>query len=267
MKKALILGIIAPTLATGLAHGAITTFGSDNDGLGGFTNSAETGTESWTVPAGSVNYAFGVDLTDEAHTASLLKSFTLDKSAGNAYKIGGVLDLTAGYGDDNNRIGILLFNTTATQTADGGGGLWLRVNTDDGNSIQIVNGIAGTLVSNSVNHSYNPGDQWIGQTITFAADLTFKNDGVNDLFDIAFKLTDGNSNEYDVTASDLLVSDYAGTHFGFASKWRQRGSTTSERNAPAEFDYRSFELTLIPEPSSAMLTGLLGAVALLRRRR
>lgn len=46
MKKTLLIGIIAPALSTGLAHGATTTFGSDNDGLGGFTNSAETGTES-----------------------------------------------------------------------------------------------------------------------------------------------------------------------------------------------------------------------------
>lgn len=209
-----------------------------------------------------MNYAFGVDLTDEAHTASLLKSFTHAKSPGTAYTIQWVVDLTAGYGDDNNRMGILLFNTTTTQTADGGGGLFLRVNTDDNNSIDIRNGINGALLSNSVNHSYNPGDQWIGQTLTFTADLTFENDGVDDRFDIAFTLTDSNSNTYNVEAADLLVSDYTGTHFGFASKWRQRGTTSSDRNAPAEFDYQSFEVTLIPEPSSAMLAGLLGAVAL-----
>lgn len=238
---------------TSFASGNETLFGSNGDGFGGLTPNVATGTEVWSLSADTLNYAFGVVGTDEAHTSSLLQELTLDKSAGSSYTIEGVVDFTGGYGDDNNRIVLLLFNQAASQTSDGGGGLYLRLNTDDNNTLAIVSGISGTVLA-STNPGINPGDIWVGQTLTFTVDLTFKSDGVNDLFDVSLTLTDGNNIEYATTATDLLVSTYTGTYFGFANKLRQRGSDISNRNVPMELDYRRFSVIGTTPPTAAPFT-------------
>jgi hypothetical protein len=245
-----LLGLLAVTAS---ASAQETVFGTDNDGFGGFTSSTTAGTEVWSETADSVNYAFGVLDTDEQRTASLLQSIILDKSEGKEYSIEGVVDLTAGYGDDNNRIGILLFNLADSQTADGGGGLWMRLNTDNNETITIDPGINGTAIASTAT-GVGAGDTWIGQTLMFNVTLTFKNDGTDDRFDVSFTLTDGNDVEYTVAASDLLVSDYPGTYCGFATKWRQRGDNASNRNVPVVLDYRSFSIADVSPPTAGPFT-------------
>lgn len=249
-SKLTISGIIALSLTLGASWGSaagindVITFGSANDGYGGFTTPPPTGTEVWSLTANSVRYAYGTLGVDESHTASLLKSYTLDRSNGKAYKIEGVVTLTDGYGDDNNRIGILLFNSTDNQTADGGGGLYLRLNTDDNKTVEIRSGINGTTLA-SVASGVNPGDQWIGQTLTCTADCIFTNSDI----DVTFTLTGATTN-YTLNAV-VPAATYTGTYFGFASKWRQRGSSTNPTlNVPPIFDYESFSMVqqgLVPD--------------------
>ena len=218
------------------SYGATITFGSNHDGYGGFGSSAATGTEVWSLTTNSVKYAFGLPATDEGHTASLLKSYSLDRSDGATYTIEGVVDLTDGYGDDNNRIGLLLFNTTPTQTGDGGG-LYLRLNTD-GNGIAINNGINGVGLASANATGGILGDSWIGTIIKFTADLVFTNIAGTNKIDLSYTFTDQDNN-VDTLSAQVDAAGYTGTYFGFVSKWRQRGDGGS-RDTPPVLDYKSF---------------------------
>lgn len=229
-----------PQLGPGL-----TVFGSDNNGFGGFTTSAETNGQVWTETTDSVHYAFDSVSTN---IASLLKSYTLDRSSGSTYTIEGVVDLTDGYGDDNNRMGILLFNNNATQTSNGGGGLYLRLNAD-GAGLGIYTGVSGSaLASTNATGSFS-GDSWIGTTITFKADIEFSGANIN----VDFTFMD-QSGHQDTMSATVSAANYTGTYFGFASKWRNRGVSSSNKDVPPDFDYRSF-LVMDTRPPSAP-TGL-----------
>ncbi|OVE76320.1 hypothetical protein BVX97_01425 [bacterium E08(2017)] len=246
----------AEVSATPDAQKLITIFGSNDDGFGAFAGAKSDGsTEVWSLTTNSARYVFGVLAVDEQRTASLLDDFSFDRSAGASYRLEGVLDLTAGYGDDNNRIGLLLFNTNATQTANGGGGLYLRLNTDDNSDVGIVDGIAGTGLSSTAT-AVTPGDIWVGQTLTFEAEMTFTNVAGTDKIDITFTLTDSNAVEY-TTSTQVAADNYPGTYFGFATKWRQRGDDVSNRNVPPVIDYKSFSFTDTAPPSAP--TGLLAS--------
>ena len=78
-----------------------------------------------------------------------------------------------------------------------------------------------------------------GNPVTFAADVTFT-DAVN--MDVVFSFTDPNGI---VTTHSKTVAqaDYAGTYFGFATKARNRGVSSSNRNAPFIMNYKSFRVT------------------------
>jgi fibronectin type 3 domain-containing protein len=218
------------------SYGPKIIFGTNHDGDGGFGYPGAAGTELWTLTADSVNYAFGTLNVDEAHTTSLLKSYTLDRSDGTTYTIEGVVDLTDGYGDDNNRIGVMLFNPTSTQTDDGGG-LYLQLNTD-GKEFSIREGLNGTaLATASASGSYS-GDSWIGTTINFSADVLFTNIAGTDKIDVDFTFTDQNNNT-DTISAQVDAANYTDTYCGFVTKWRQRGDDPTQ-NTPPEMDYRSF---------------------------
>lgn len=252
-RKLTVSGIIALSLMLGAswasAAGLSETnlFGSANDGYGGFTTPPPAGTEVWSLTANSVRYAFGTLGVGEGKTTTLLKSYSLDRSNGKAYKIEGVVTLTAGYGDDNNRIGMLLFKSTDTQTADGGDGLWLRLNADDNQTVTIEPGINGAAIT-SMQSGVIPGDLWIGQTLTYTADCVFTNAGGTDSIDVTFKLAGATTN-YTLNAV-VPAASYTGTYFGFGTKWRQRGTASSGRDAPPIFDYKTFSVVqqgLVPD--------------------
>jgi hypothetical protein len=272
---ALILAAVFGFAISGTAQNETIIFGSNDDGNGGFTPSAETGTESWTLGTDSYNYTFGSTSNptasgdgpnDEGNTASLLKQYTLDRSVGSSYTFEGVVDLADGYGDDNNRIGMLLFNDTSTQTSDGGGGMYFVLNTDNNDHVGIRSGINGGDLDIG-NHSVSPGDDWIGDTLTYTASIEFTNNGVDDEIDVSFDLVGATNGSLGTFTTTVLATDYTGTYFGFASKWRSRNTLDSERNAVANFDYQSF--SVIPEPSSiALFLVAIGAgiIGLKRRR-
>ena len=198
----------AEASATPQSFQPVTIFGTDEDRFGGFGSSAEDGTEAWALTADSARYAFGTPGSDERYIASLLKAYAFDRAVGRSYTIEGVVDLTEGYGDDNNRIGILLFNANETQTADGGG-LYLRLNTDDDKRIKITDGINGTALA-SVGTGVTNGDSWIGQTLTFTADLAFTEVSGTEKIDIDFTLTDGNQTTTTLAAQVDAASYPAG---------------------------------------------------------
>lgn len=217
------------------APSAARLFGSDFNGFDGMLPSPSTGTEAWSLTADSVHYAFGLVGRDEAHIASLLKAYTLDRSE-ITYAIEGVLDFTDGYGDDNNRIGLLLFNDTESQTSDGGGGLYLRLHTDPG-TISIMDGINGsTLASITPSGAYS-GDGWVGTTLKFTVQIAFANERMA----VTFTFTDQDGVEDSVYA-EVDAADYPGNYFGFATKIRNRASSFSNRDVPPVLNYRRFSI-------------------------
>jgi hypothetical protein len=217
------------------AASAARLFGSDFDGFNGFTASPPTGTEAWSLTADSVHYAFGMLGADEAHTASLLKAYPLDRSEGS-YRMEGVVSFTDGYGDDNNRIGLLLFNETDSQTADGGGGLYLRLHTDSG-TLSIRDGINGADLASVTPSGAYSGDSWVGTTLTYTALIAF----TGDLVDVTFIFTDQDG-VVDSLNAQVPSADYPGEYFGFATKIRNRGSVSSNRDVPPILNYRSFSM-------------------------
>jgi hypothetical protein len=257
MKKTLILGIIAPTLATGLAHGATTVFGSDNDGFGGFAaNTADADNTSWT------NETTGVLFTNDGAgnagfvNTSLLKEFILDRNNGSSYTITGTVDLQSTYAADNNRIGMSIFSTS-TDLAAADTGLSLQVNLGNG-QMRIVNGVNGSEITSTALSGVTA-TELIGQTITYTTVILFTGTDI----DVDFTLSSP-VNSYTQTISGTVdAASFTGENFGFGTRARVRGTDT--RTAPFIYEAKSF--SVIPEPSSAMLTGLLGAFALLRRRR
>src|SRR6056297_3478850 len=95
IKKLVVMFVI--TSCFGLYGARADVFGMANEGYGGFTYSPVSDTEVWALEEDSARYAFGIVGTDEAHIASLLKSYDLDRSEGQSYTIEGVLNFTEGY--------------------------------------------------------------------------------------------------------------------------------------------------------------------------
>jgi len=267
MKKKLLPYLIAPTLTIGLAHGATTLFGSDNEGLGGFTQSSlETG-GAWDTNPDSVGFT---QINDSLNNNSFLKEYILDRSVGNSYEINGTLTWSA-EADRNNRQGIYLFGDVPDLTAVGppagpqqneAGAISFLLNADVRQilvSQGIDNGVIGTPVT--VTNAPTTNTYFTDQVLTFRAEIDFVNNGGIDQIEMAFTLFDSFVGSDTTPYSSVVTvdaADYTGNYFGFAGRTRDDGGGDSIAN------YNSF--SVIPEPSSAMLAGLLGTMALLRRR-
>ena len=263
-------------------------FGSNNDGFGGFTHSPSSSTEVWTELTDSVQYR---NTNLGTANSSLLKSIVLDRTPGTSYTITGVVKLTNGYADDNNRIGMYFFGDSAVvPNEDEAGALGLIFNTDDsstggppGNNAQdnlaIRVGIDNTTLAGPVlrTQADTPTDtryaqDLFGTEITFTTDISFV--GANIEIDASMMTENG-----DVTTIPTLTvaaADYTGDYFGFVTRARARyyadgvEGSPEGRNLPWVMDYKSF--TIDPEPvvvpgplSSTAIAGLLGLGWLGRR--
>ena len=244
-------------------------FGSNNDGLGGFTASTpDASSESWSIQPDSVRY-----ITDDpdgtvdsgtdgpTNTASLLRTFLVDRTVGSSYTFEGVVNLTAGYGDDNNRVGIYLFGDQSDLAVGSGetesGALGLIVNLDT-NIIEINEGIDGNPLSPEVGLTGSLlGDALFGTTLTLKAEIAFTGNGGENYIAVRFTVTDAN-NDKTAVSTTVLASDYTGDYYGFVSRARNRGVTSSNRNAPFTMDYLSFSLA--PSDLPAPPSGLTAAV-------
>jgi hypothetical protein len=268
-------GTIAVVSALVLMLGAssslaeVYNFGSDNDGFAGFTHSATDPTESWSLEAGSARYinADAAESDGPHENGTLLKSFTLDRSVGRSYTIQGVVNLTDGYADDNNRVGIYLFGDSADVTGDPEqdetGALSLHYNLDkDRDQLRIYEGIDGTNLATEVKGTGLLDQDLFGTEVTFTADIAFVEDGGTNYIDIVGSMTDA-SDETVTVSVQVLADDFTGDYFGFASRGRNRG--VEGRNADFTLDYRSF--SVVPEPTTISLVALMGGGLLFFRRR
>lgn len=237
-------------------------FGSDNEGFAGFTSSTpDASQESWSVEPDSVRYInddpdgiTNSSIDGSTKNGSLLREFTLNRSVGNIYTIQGIINLTNGYGDDNNRLGLYLFGDVPDLNGPGGpgeneaGALSLHINTDsDNNDIRITEGLDRSVLVSENKTGGLMDDNLYGTTLTFIANIEFVNESGTDYIDISFTLTDA-VNNMTTTNSRVLASDYTGDYFGFATRSRNRGETSSNRNAPFTMDYQSLYLLWNNEP-------------------
>jgi hypothetical protein len=273
MKTASKWTLIALALMLGASTSMATlyTFGTDNDGLAGFTTSATnqvaTATVTWETTTNSVKYKVAdvvVGTAPEGGTdnGSLLISNGLTRADGQTYTMTGVVTLTGGYAADNNRVGMYLFSTNSSVgIATTQQGLYFLYNSDGG-TLQLINGMGGTTITNM---TIGPDLNVFGKDLIFSADISYRDVAGTLYMDITGTLTkDGN--DYTIGKTDLLASSFGGDYFGFATRARERGVATGTplKVGAWEMDYKSFEI--IPEPTTFSMIALMGGVLLFIRR-
>ncbi|BCX49062.1 hypothetical protein HAHE_29700 [Haloferula helveola] len=232
------------------------TFGSNNDGLAGFTQSTPADAdEIWTEQTDSVQYR---NQSPGTRNSSFLRAFSVDRAAGRSYRIEGTLTLTDGYTDDNNRVGIYLFGDSQEVPNEAEAGAFsLIFNTDDSSSagppgnnaddrIYLANGIDnGVLASQIRTQTITPYAQDLfGTTITLSVDFTFTSDGN---IDVEGRLTTADG-EVTTVSTSVVAADYPGNFFGFVTRARARNilvnpPSPEDRSLPWVMDYVSFSFT------------------------
>ena len=228
----------------------------------GFTQSnIDPAQESWSLTPDSARYinADPSGVADDGivggtRNASLFRSFDLDRSPGASYVIEGVAQLTDGYGDDNNRISIHLFSDAAdvsTSTSV----LSLQINLDS-NEVAINEGFNGTTLASSPKNGPLQSDDLIGTEVVFTANVAVVEQSGTVFFDVEFTFLDADFFETTLSTR-VAAASYPGTYFGFATRARTRGVTSSNRDDPWTVDYRSFRVTDTAAPAPP--TGLNGA--------
>jgi hypothetical protein len=266
------LAILAPNTTT-------YTFGTDNNSYDGFSTSTpivpsdpvvdSDKDESWELTATSVRYinadpsgAPDDNLDGGTANAKLLQQMTVGKLPGYTVEFQGVVTLTDGYGDDNNRLGLMLFG----DAPDSDNGLFLCLNTDDSGGkggLEFFDGIGGNSFGTKQTTLSNYGNAWIGQTVTFNVAIDFQANGT---MDIGFDLIDGAGVTNSAFATGVLGSDFTGSYFGFGTRSRSQGLTSSDRTGTWTMDYEQFTAT-VPEPATVGMFGVFGAALLFIRRR
>lgn len=263
-KPGVLLGSLIALAFTSTASGAITTFGSDNDGYGGFTAEVSTivptPSPAWTLEANGARMTNGPTGDSGQVNSSLLKEYTLTRTSGTSYTIAGVLDIVSTYAADNNRFGISLFANTVDLTGINTG-LSLQHNLGTGNFLILGGGIVGSTLASASFGGLNLASA-IGTTFTYQADIAF----VGTDIEIDFTLIDENNFSQTISAT-VAAASYAGTHFGFGTRGRVRNTIVGTNDAPFIYDARSFDVTMIPEPSAMLLlSGGIFGWTMLRRR-
>jgi hypothetical protein len=194
--------------------------------------------------------------------SSFLRNFVLDRSNGRSYTIEGVVHLTDGYADDNNRVGLYLFGDfAAVSNEDEAGAVGLIFNADDGvtggapgdnaaDNIALRVGIDNTLLGGPAlrNQAVPFAQNLFGTDITLTAEITFTNIGGTDSIKVEGRMTDIGGTSPVVTAT-VPAAAYAGDWFGFVTRARARnyGVAGDPRSNPWVMDYKSF--SVIEHPS------------------
>jgi len=237
----------------------VVTFGSDHDGLGGFTtNTVDNSTTFWTLGANSVQYR---NQNTGTYNSSLLREFVLDRSDGRSYVISGKVTMTDGYADDNNRLGMYLFGDSAVVPSQlEAGAIGIIFNTDDGSIKHLTSGYTGdnsqdnlnlrvgidstglaTVRRNQVPTPY--AQDLFGTTMTFETTIAFV--GAN--IEIMAKMIDKDG-AVTTTNATVAAANYTGDYFGFVNRSRSRnytesGGTPEGQSLPWVMDYREFSIT------------------------
>lgn len=272
-------GLLLIAAQPALAVPVNVNFGSNNDGLGGFTQSFPGPAQSWNTNADSIQYR-SEDTGTVNH--SFLGQAILDRSPGKSYTMTGVLTLDSIDPDDNSRIGMYMFGDTAAiidHLEIGAVGLiW---NADDGgpgsdagpdDDVQLRVGIDFAAISDEVqrNQTTTPiaGDL-AGTQITFETMINFALNGTD--INIESKMIQADGDVTEVSAS-VVAADYTGDYFGFVGRNRSRDFATDPLASPAtQIQYESFSIVqnpdIIPEPASLALMSAAGLFLGKRSRR
>jgi hypothetical protein len=264
------------------------TFGSANDGLGGFTHTAIDSTNTFlTTEADSVEYRNQNLGTVDAAFIRQFSSIDRTPDSGKIYTVTGTSSLSDGYADDNNRLGLVLFtDPTTVLSRNNLGQIGIIWNSDDGSAgagptgnnaqdnLKLLNGYNATdadvavtplLRDQTIQYAQ---DLYQGTQVTFSATFWFTGADINiDAF-----MTDAGG-VTSIGTARVLAADFTGDYFGFASAYRARNydgtpdPTGAARDNPLVQDYESFSLSLVPEPTSLFLAlAGLGFVGFRRRR-
>jgi hypothetical protein len=193
--------------------------------------------------------------------SSLLREFTLDRSNGKSYTIEGVVHLTDGYADDNNRVGLYLFGDfSQVPNEDEAGAIGILFNSDDGSAggapgnnaqdnLNLRVGIDNTGFDTVLRNQTVPYAQDLfGTDITLTVSITFTNIGGTDRIVLEAWMTDAGGTSSVASATVDAVA-YVGEWFGFVTRARARNyptdptPTAEERSLPWVMDYKSFSVT------------------------
>jgi hypothetical protein len=253
-----------------LTFGQTTIFGSDNDGLGGFTQSSTLTDESWTTNADAVRYQ---NANASTYNSSFLTEFVMDRSVGKSYTITGTLNWVDGDPDTNNRFGMYFFGDNNTVPNENElGALGLIYNADDGDvapadsndddDLGWLVGIDQSPVDSVLRTQTlvpSAGDL-IGSEFTFTTQIDFVDVSGDTYINLSATMNAGG--EDTLLSTQVLASDYTGDYFGFVTRARDN----SGAGLPWTVDYTTFNA--IPEPSTLALLGVaLGFIAMFRRRK
>ena len=248
LKIRFLRGFLSLMAFPSAASGAITTFGSDNDSYGGFTTGVSTivatPAPAWSLTATGARFANDTSTDSGQVNSSLLKEYTLNRTSGTSYTVAGVLDTLSTYAADNNRFGISLFGNTVDLSGIDTG-LSLQHNVGNGNFLILGGGIVGSTLASANYGGLNLANA-IGTTFTYQAAIAF----VGTDIEIDFTLIDGNNFSQTISAT-VAAANYTGTHFGFGTRGRVRKTDT--RIAPFIYAAKSFDVTMVPEPSTVIL--------------
>jgi hypothetical protein len=263
----------------GSAHGQTAldfsaTFGSNNDGVGGFTHSLPEDIDQ-TSPtlAESVQYTNTGATSGGTKNTSFLQDFTVDRTNGLSYTLSGQVTWSS-YANQNNRIGMYMFGDEQSLTAgsnfqeDEAGAIGLIYNSDN-NDIRIGQGIDlaeinSTTLTGTTPFTPNDNNAITNYVVDFETTFTFFDNAGTDSILISFDMTalDNFSSPFTTNVSSTVVAaTYTGDYFGFVSRGRDSG--------PGDFvlDYETFSLIAVPEPSTFTLLALGMAGLFFRRRR
>jgi hypothetical protein len=218
-------------------------FGSENQGFAGFTQSASGSTEIWSLQPDSVSYE---NRDTGTKNSSFLREFPLNRADGNRYTIEGLVQLTDGYADDNNRIGIYLFgDSDVAPNEDETGALCLLLNLDTG-MLRLMEGIDKSMIAET-DTGRGMDNSLFSNNVKFTASILFTG---NDI-----QITGIFTDEFNAStnlSTTVPAASYTGDYFGFATRSRSRnfGVVGDARSAPFIMDYESFYLSWDNEPVS-----------------
>jgi len=258
MTKALTITIaIAMVFTLGVSSTCadLTTFGSSNDGDGGFTLSVqEPDYMSWTTNANDITLTTGGGSGNRYKNSGVLKEFDLDRSVGKSYRITGTMTWTTTGRPNKQGINLFYDNNIADDAYEG---INIHYMSRD-ELFEIREGPNGDVLETVTPD--NASDSFSGLDFTYQADIAFINTNGTDEIELTATFIDEFAGDgifaTNTLSTTLTAANYAGEYFGFAGR--------VDIGSESTVAHKTFEV--IPEPATLGVVGLFGVLALLRRR-